>query len=67
MQNVQNISLKRVEDIGKQYLLILHTRLSEKFLSLYEEMIDAQNFSFYIILLNCIWPTLFYYSKMDHT
>ena len=54
MQNVQNISLKRVEDIGKQYLLILHTRLSENFLSLYEEMIDAQNISFYIILLNCI-------------
>ena len=35
-------------------------RSSEKFLSFYEEIMDAQYFSFYIILSNYVWSILFY-------
>ena len=38
-------------------------RLSEKFLSLYEEVIDALRFLFYIILSNCVRSTLFRWDK----
>ena len=38
-------------------------RLSEKFLSFYEEIIDAQGFLFYIILLNYLRSILFCWDK----
>ena len=38
---------------------------SEKFLSFYKEIMDAQHFSFYIILSNHVWSILFYQDK-DH-
>ena len=38
-------------------------RLSEKFLSFYEEIIDAQRFLFYIILSNYVRSILFYWHK----
>ena len=40
-------------------------RSSEKFLSFYKETMDAQHFSFYIILSNYVWSILFYQDK-DH-
>ena len=38
-------------------------RLSEKFLSFYEEIIDAQRFSFYVILSNYVRSILFCWDK----
>ena len=40
-------------------------RSSEKFLSFYKEITDAQHFSFYIILSNYTRSILFYRNK-DH-
>ena len=37
----------------------LNIRLFQKFLSLYKEIMDAQQFLFYIILSNYVWPFLF--------
>ena len=43
--------------------LMLRIRLSEKFLSFYEELIDAQRFLFYIILSNYVRPILLCWDK----
>ena len=42
---------------------MLCIRLSEKFLSFYEELIDAQRFLFYIILSNYVRPILLCWDK----
>ena len=44
-------------------LIIASIRSSEKFLSLYEEIIDAQRFSFYIILPNYVRSISFCWDK----
>ena len=41
----------------------VHIRLSEKFLSFYEEIIDAQRFLFYIIFSNYVRSILFCWDK----
>ena len=47
---------------------MVNIRLSQKFLSLYKEIVDAQHFLFYIIPLNyCSILILFYWNKMDYT
>ena len=47
-------------------LRLEYIRSPQKFLSFYKEVVDAQHFLFYIILLNYVWSSLFYYYKMDH-
>ena len=42
---------------------ILYIRLSENFLSFYEEIIDAQGFLFYIILSNYVRSIFFCWNK----
>ena len=42
-----------------------YVRSSEKFLSFYKEIMDAQHFSFYIIFSNYVRSVLFYQNK-DH-
>ena len=42
-----------------------YIRSSEKFLSFYKEIMDAQYFPFYITLSNYVWSILFYQNK-DH-
>ena len=42
-----------------------YIRSSEKFLSFYKEIMDAQDFPFYIILSNYVCSILFYQNK-DH-
>ena len=44
---------------------ILIIRSSDKFLSFYKEIMDAQRFPFYIILPNYVWSISFYQNK-DH-
>ena len=42
-----------------------YIKSSEKFLSFYKEIMDAQHFPFYFILSNYVWSILFYQNK-DH-
>ena len=46
-------------------LCTYNIRSSEKFLSFYKEIMDAQYFPFYIILSNYVWSILFHQNK-DH-
>ena len=58
---------KPVESSNLRFrILFCSIWLSQKLLSFYKEIIDAQHFLFYIILLNYVRYILFYYYKMDH-
>ena len=48
---------------GKELQHFLRIRSSEKFLSFHKQIMDAQYFSFYIILSNYAWSILFYQNK----
>ena len=43
----------------QEYNLSLYISLSQKLLSFYKDIIDAQYFLFYIILLDYVWSILF--------
>ena len=59
------MNLSSLHRIGFFHLSLDNIRSSEKFLSFYKGIIDAQHCSFYIILTKYVWFILFYQDK-DH-
>ena len=53
------MSASRIDVSFEKFLKRIYIRLSEKFLSFYEEIIDAQRLLFYIILSNFLGSVLF--------
>ena len=61
--NFQNVLYRTCNIYMKDFYKCANIRLSEKFLSFYEEIMDTQRFLFYIILSNYVRSILFCWDK----
>ena len=61
--SIFSCALTRAGCVIFQFENVASIRSSEKFLSFYKQIMNAQHFSFYIILSNYVWSILFYQNK----